>query len=160
MRAHIGTDLLFLPGASGVVLDDADAVLLVRRTDNGEWSLPAGMVDVGEQPAEAALREIYEETGVEARIERLAGVAMHPVMYPNGDRCEVLHVWFRCRAVGGTARVNDDESTDVSWFRVDALPAISGFVRIRIEKALAATDKAWFAPVDARVAELTDPLSL
>jgi 8-oxo-dGTP diphosphatase len=159
MRAHIGTDLLFLPGASGVVLDDDNAVLLVRRKDNGEWSLPAGMVDPGEQPADAVLREIHEETGVEARIERLAGVATHPVTYPNGDRCEVLHVWFRCRATGGSARVNDDESTDVAWFRLDALPNLSGFTRIRLETALAPNADAWFAPAGARLAELTDPLS-
>ncbi|HKE63337.1 MAG TPA: NUDIX domain-containing protein [Micromonosporaceae bacterium] len=159
MRARIGHDLLFLTGASGVVFDDAGALLLVRRADTGAWSLPSGMVEAGEQPADAALREIYEETGVEARIERLAGVAMHPVTYPNGDRCEYLGVWFRCRAIGGTARVNDDESVDVAWFPMDSLPDLSGFVRLRIEKALAPDGDAWFAPAGSHFEALTDPLS-
>ncbi|HEY7173574.1 MAG TPA: NUDIX domain-containing protein [Micromonosporaceae bacterium] len=159
MRARIGHDLLFLTGASGVVFDDDGSLLLVRRKDNGAWSLPSGMVEAREQPADAALREIYEETGVEARIERLAGIATHPVTYPNGDRCEYLGVWFRCRATGGTARVNDDESVDVAWFPMDSLPELSGFVRLRIETALAPDGDAWFAPAGAYVAELTDPLS-
>jgi 8-oxo-dGTP diphosphatase len=101
LRAHIGHDLLLLPGVSAVVRNDAGQVLLARRSDNGRRSLPAGVVDPGEQPADAVLREILEETGIHAVIERVGGVATHPVVYPNGDRCEYLNVWFRCRAVGG-----------------------------------------------------------
>src|SRR5689334_9354388 len=125
LRAHIGHDLLMLPSVSAVVRNGAGQVLLARRSDNGRWSLPAGVVDPGEQPADAVLREVFEETGVRATIERIGGVATHPVVYPNGDRCEYLNVWFRCRAADPAAqpRVNDDESTEVAWFGPDALPA-------------------------------------
>jgi 8-oxo-dGTP diphosphatase len=145
LRDRIGHDLLLLPGVSAVVLNDAGEVLLGKRSDNGEWSLIAGVLDPGEQPAEAILREIREETGVEAVVERLAGVALHPVTYPNGDRCHYLNTWFRCRAVGGEARVNDDESTDVGWFALDALPELSPYTRLRLETGLADGEAAWFA---------------
>ncbi len=125
LRAHIGHDLLLLPGVSAVVRDGAGRILLARRSDNGRWSLPAGIIDPGEQPADAVLREVFEETGVHAEIERLGGVATHPVVYPNGDECEYLNVWFRCRAVGGEPRVDQDESLEVGWFAPDALPDLA-----------------------------------
>lgn len=144
LRKHIGHDLLLLPGVSAVVLNDAGEILLNRRSDTGTWALIAGVMDPGEQPADTMIREIREETGVEAVIEHLVGVAMHPITYPNGDSCEYLSVWFRARATGGQARVNDDESTAVAWFAPDALPDIDPWVRLRIDKALAKTEAAWY----------------
>jgi ADP-ribose pyrophosphatase YjhB (NUDIX family) len=126
IRERIGHDLLWLPGVTGVVLDADDRVLLVRRSDDGRWTLVTGVLDPGEQPAVGLVREIYEETGVEAEVERLIGVeATEPSAYPNGDRVQYLDLAFRCRALGGEARVNDDESTEVGWFALDALPALS-----------------------------------
>lgn len=153
LREHVGHDLLLLPGASAVVRDDAGRILLMRRSDNGQWSLPAGMIDPGEQPADAAVREVFEETGVVAEIERLGGVAMHAAEYPNGDRCEYLAVWFRCRAVGGAARADGEESLDVGWFAPDDLPEVSELVKLRIETTAAVHGPPWFArPGQAHVA--------
>ncbi len=159
LRAHVGTDLLLLPGVSGVVRDDDGRVLLARRSDNGRWSVPAGIVDPGEQPADAVVREVFEETGVVAAVEELAGVATHPVVYPNGDVCEYLNVWFRCRAVGGQARVDGDESTEVGWFSPDALPTLDGWSRLRIGTALD-TSGPWFAAPGERHPALQQPDAL
>ena len=145
LRAYVGHDLLLLPGASAVVRDGDGRILLLRRADNGRWSLPAGMVDPGEQPAEAALREVAEETGVRAEIERLGGVATHAAQYPNGDRCEYLAVWFRCRAVGGRARPDGEESLEVGWFAPDELPELGEFAKLRIETTAAPDGAPWFA---------------
>lgn len=145
MRAHIGHDLLLLPGACAVVRDDRGRILMLRRADNGRWGLPAGMIEPGEQPADAVLREIQEETGVVAEIERLAGVAMHTAVYPNGDHCEYLSIWFRCRAVGGRARADGDESLEVAWFAPDALPDLDDLARLRIEATAAPDGPAWYA---------------
>ena len=146
MRAHIGHGLLLLPGAGGVVRDERGRVLLHRRGDDGRWALPAGMIEPGEQPAEAFLRELVEETGVVARIERLAGVAVHEVRYPNGDLCRYLGVWFRARAVGGEARADGDESLEVGWFAEDELPELSELTRLRIATTAAVDAPPWFAP--------------
>ncbi|MFB9236607.1 NUDIX domain-containing protein [Plantactinospora siamensis] len=160
LRAHVGTDLLLLPSVTGVVRDGAGWVLLVRRTDNGRWSLPAGIVDPGEQPADAVLREVYEETGVRVAIERVGGVATHPVVYPNGDRCEYLDVWFRCRAVAGEPRVNDDESSEVAWFAPDRLPDLDGWARLRIETSGDPDRPAWHAQPGERHPALLQPDAL
>lgn len=146
LREHVGNDLLLLPGVSAVVFNDGGEILLVRRADNGQWSTPAGAIDPDEQPADAIVREVLEETGVHCVVERVSGVGMVEATYPNGDRCQYLSIWFRGRATGGTARVNDDESTEVAWFAPEGLPEMSPLTRQRIELALADRPEAWFAP--------------
>jgi len=161
MRARIGSDLLMLPSVAGVVRNDAGQVLFARRSDTGQWSVPGGVVDPGEQPAEAVVREVFEETGVHIAVDAVAGVACHPVRYPNGDRCDYLSVWFRCRALGGVAAVNDDESLEVGWFAPDALPPqLNDWVRLRVETALRDAPDAWFAPVGERHPALQQPDAL
>ncbi|GAA2571166.1 NUDIX domain-containing protein [Winogradskya consettensis] len=136
LRSVVGTRLLFLPGVTAVVFDDAGRVLLGRRSDDGSWGLIAGVMDPGEQPAETVVREVFEETAVHVVPERITGVFTQPPnTYPNGDRTEYVDISFRCRAVGGEARVNDDESLEVGWFALDELPPIGDLTRRRIEWA-------------------------
>ncbi len=144
LRRAYGQGLLLLPGVSAVVVrDDLDGpaphVLLGRRTDNGRWSLPAGIVEPGEQPGPAMLRELLEETRVVAAIERLALLTADPVQsYPNGDVCQFISMCFRCRYLSGEARVGDEESTAVGWFSIMELPDDLGAIqRRRIDCALA-----------------------
>jgi 8-oxo-dGTP pyrophosphatase MutT (NUDIX family) len=126
LRARIGHDMLWLCTAAGVVLGPADRVLLGRRSDTGGWALPGGIIDPGEEPADAAIREIFEETGVIAVPERLVSVSVAPpITYRNGDQVQYLDHTFRCRAVGGEAQVHDAESVEVGWFPLGALPALS-----------------------------------
>ncbi|NUP29958.1 MAG: NUDIX domain-containing protein [Nocardia sp.] len=150
IRATIGHELLWLPGVSVVVLDDAGRVLLQRRVDDDRWALISGIPDPGEQPAAAVVREVLEETGVECAVESLVSVQSEQVMaYANGDICQFMNICFRARALRGEARVNDDESVAVGWFAPDALPddltAGHGF---RIEQALAG-GPTWFEPAGA-----------
>ncbi|MEU4144344.1 NUDIX hydrolase [Streptomyces parvulus] len=146
LRATAGQQLLWLPGVTAVVFDDQGRVLLGRRSDNGRWSLIGGIPDPGEQPAACAMREVEEETAVRCVVERLVLVqALPPVTYDNGDVCQFMDVTFRCRAVGGEARVNDDESLEVGWFAVDALPELGEFGQVRIKQALSDAPT-WFDP--------------
>jgi 8-oxo-dGTP pyrophosphatase MutT (NUDIX family) len=147
LRDVLGQRPLLLPGVSAVVFDDRGRVLLAQRADNRQWAPIAGVMDPGEQPAETAVREIYEETAVIAIAERVIGVeTQSPYTYPNGDQCEFVDIAFRCRAVGGEARVNDDESLQVGWFGLDDLPPIGEQTRRRIELAVRPGEAAWFAP--------------
>jgi 8-oxo-dGTP diphosphatase len=145
LRKHVGKDLLMLPSACAVAVDDGGRVLLCRRADTGKWSLPAGAIDPGEQPAEAAVREVHEETGVRIAVERLAGVALREVTYPHGDVCQYLTVWFRCTAIGGHAVVNDEESSAVGWYSPEELPDLDAFDQLRIHTALDDDAPTWFA---------------
>lgn len=149
LRETIGHHPLFLPGVNAVVLDDEQRVLLVRRADDGRWTLVGGIPEPGEQPAEAMVREILEETAVHAVAERILSVVTEPLTaYPNGDQVQFFSVTFRCRATGGHARVNDDESTEVGWFAPDALPPLSDLCRSRVKLALDgdAGTATWFEP--------------
>ncbi|MFF3832904.1 NUDIX domain-containing protein [Streptomyces sp. NPDC002458] len=145
IRATAGHQLLLLPGVTAVVFDDDGRVLLGRRSDTGEWLVIGGIGEPGEEPAVTAEREVYEETAVHCVAERVVLTqALKPVQYANGDRCQYLDITFRCRATGGEARVNDDESLEVAWFEVDALPPLSEFALFRIKQSL--TDgPTWFA---------------
>ncbi|MEU1498288.1 NUDIX domain-containing protein [Streptomyces sp. NPDC005732] len=144
IRASAGHQLLWLPGVTAVVFDDEDRVLLGRRSDTGKWSVIGGIPDPGEQPAACAVREVLEETAVHCVVERVVLVqALDPVTYANDDTCQFMDVTFRCRAVGGEARVNDDESLEVGWFPVDALPELNEFAMFRIKQALSQAPT-WF----------------
>lgn len=137
LRAKVGHDLLWLTGVSAVVLDDQGRVLLTRRADSGRWALVSGILEPGEEPAAAMVREIAEETGVVAVVERLASVLTDPAFtLPNQDRLQFLTLTFRCRYVRGRARVADDENLEVGWFDVDRLPELSDQVREHLEPAL------------------------
>jgi 8-oxo-dGTP pyrophosphatase MutT (NUDIX family) len=137
IRATAGHQLLYLPGVSAVVFDDEGRVLLGRRSDTGHWSIIGGIPEPGEQPAAAAQREVEEETAVHCVAERVVLVQAleEPVTYPNGDVCQFMDICFRCRATGGEARVNDDESLEVGWFGLDALPPMEESVVTRIKQA-------------------------
>ncbi len=138
LRTHVGHGLLFVPGVSGLTFNGQNEILLGRRTDNGRWAVIGGAVDPGgESPAQAVVREVLEETGVTVTVERVSGVYTLPVLtYPNGDVCQYVSIAFRCRPISGTPHVADDESSEVRYFPLDALPAdLSPMQRQRIADA-------------------------
>jgi 8-oxo-dGTP pyrophosphatase MutT (NUDIX family) len=125
LRSLVGHRLLWLPTAAAVVLDGEGRVLLGRRSDTGGWAVPGGIIDPAEEPADAAVRECFEETGVVAIPVALTSVTVsQPITYANGDQVQYLELTFRCRVAGGTARVNDEESLEVRWHPLDALPEL------------------------------------
>ena len=149
LRSHVGNDLLLLPGVSGAVLNERGEVLLHQRSDNGQWALVSGILEPGEQPAEALVREVEEETAVVVEVVGLTSVWVTPqVTHPNGDRAQYVNLCFLCRHVSGQARVADDESTAVGWFAPSDLPDGMAESSLRkLELALAFDGAAWFEAV-------------
>lgn len=141
LRRRIGTDPLPLVGVTSVVIDDG-RVLLGRRSDNGALTPITGIVDPGEEPADAAVRETYEEAGIVCRVERLAWVHQLPrVVYAHGDQVDYLDLVFRCSWVSGEPHPVDGEMTEVGWYDLEDLPDLElSDMHRRIE--LARTDGA------------------
>jgi len=112
-----------LPVAACVVLNDRREVLLVRRRyepHRGEWCLPTGFAEVGETIEQAALRELREETGLEAAVFRLLTARSLASDY-YGD---LLFVCFEVEATGGAERAGDD-AEEVAYFRLGDLPPLA-----------------------------------
>ena len=145
LREKIGHDLLLLPGVTGVVINDRGEVLLVKSKNTDQWTPIGGVMEPHEEPADTLVREICEETGITAVPERIVTVdALDEIQYPNGDRACYLTTTFRCRAVSGTPKVADEESTAVRYFAPDALPPLKPQHRRRIELALRDDERATF----------------
>ena len=127
LREQVGHGLLILPGVAGVLRDKAGRVLL-QRNWHGAWGLPAGALEPGEPPARAIQREVFEETGLHVRVERVLGVVGGPqcrVTYPNGDQVEYVSTVFECVRVGGQLIDSNEETSLLRWFPADAMPRLA-----------------------------------
>ena len=103
-----------------IVGNDAGEMLLVQRKDSGIWLYPTGWADVGYSPAEVAVKEVEEETGIECEPLRLLGVVDGQRM--GFSRFGMYMLLFHCQATGGALRPHPLETADVGWFAADALP--------------------------------------
>jgi len=135
LRRYVGRAPLWLPAVTAVVIRDRH-VLLVQPSDNHAWTAVTGVVDPGENPADCAVREVLEETGVHVIARRLAWVQVsRPIVHANGDHAQYLDHVFRMDWAGGEPFPADDESVDARWFDLAELPEMSANMLRRIEMA-------------------------
>ena len=100
IRAKLGHDLLVFPGVCALVFNSNGEVLLQRRSDTRKWAVIGRMLDPGEEPADAVVREVREETAIRVIPERISGVYTTPtITYPNGDQAQFIITAFVCKAV-------------------------------------------------------------
>jgi ADP-ribose pyrophosphatase YjhB (NUDIX family) len=111
-----------VPSVNVGVVNNAGEVLLIRRTDNENWALPGGAMDIGETIAEAGVRETQEETGIECEIVGLVGIYTNPrhvMLYTsNGEVRQECSVVFAARPTGGEPTPSS-ESSEVRWVAPD-----------------------------------------
>lgn len=119
-----------------VVGNDEGEILLVQRSDSGIWLYPTGWADVGYSPAEVAVKEVQEETGIECEPVRLLTVI--DGLRAGFTRIPLYSLVFYCRATGGALKPHPLETLDVGWFAQDALPGPLAGVGEWVEQAFAA----------------------
>jgi 8-oxo-dGTP pyrophosphatase MutT (NUDIX family) len=111
--------------AAAVVFDSQRRILLHRRTDNGKWGLPGGIIETGETAEQAVVREVREETGYDVRVTRLIGIYSDPqhttVTYADGNTINYVSLLFECEVTGGAPQLNA-ESSAIDWFPPEDLP--------------------------------------
>jgi 8-oxo-dGTP pyrophosphatase MutT (NUDIX family) len=151
LRARVGHDLLVVPAATAAVRDDAGRLLLVRHTNRNVWVAPGGSMDPDETPADAVVRETWEETGLEVLPTRLVGVYSGPdfrVHYENGDLVTYVMVVIACRVLGGTPRPDGVETLEVGWFaeREIARLATPPWVGVVLPEVFAPSGARGFSP--------------
>lgn len=103
-----------------VVGNDVGEILLVQRADSGVWLYPTGWADIGYSPAEVAVKEVAEETGIHCEVVGLIGVL--DGLRRGFSRIPLYSLVFHCRAIGGELAAHPLETSDVGWFAEDALP--------------------------------------
>lgn len=127
-----------VPSVNVVVVSDAGEILLVQRSDNGNWALPGGGMDLGESLTGAAIRETREETGVDCEITGLSGIYTDPghvILYTSdGEVRQEFSIVLTARPVGGNIAPSS-ETTDVRWV---SLADVSGYqmdpsMRMRVD---------------------------
>lgn len=104
-----------------VVGNDDGEILLLQRADSGHWLYPTGWADIGYSPAEVAVKEVREETGIEC--EPLYVLSIVDGLRHGFTTVPLYSIVFFCRATGGSLQPHPLEATDVGWFREDNLPA-------------------------------------
>jgi len=123
-----------LVGVGALIVDEGRIVLIKRGREpaKGEWSVPGGLVNVGESLRDAVSREALEETGLKVQIEALVELVERILHDDEGQtRYHYVIADYRCRAVGGYLRAGSDAS-DVLWVHQDDLHRF-GLAPITIE---------------------------
>jgi ADP-ribose pyrophosphatase YjhB (NUDIX family) len=103
-----------------VVGNERGEILLVQRADSGIWLYPTGWADIGYSASEVAVKEVREETGIDAEVVKL--IAVLDGLRLGFTPIPLYSLVFHLRAVGGALEPHPLECADVGWFAEDALP--------------------------------------
>jgi 8-oxo-dGTP pyrophosphatase MutT (NUDIX family) len=116
-----------VPSANVIVVNDKGEILMICRTDNGNWAVPGGGMDLGEAITETAVRETQEETGIICEITGLVGIytsPRHVILYTsNGEVRQEFSIVFTARPVGGELRPSS-ESSEPQWVSPEIIPSL------------------------------------
>jgi ADP-ribose pyrophosphatase YjhB (NUDIX family) len=135
-----------VPSANVVVTNDAGEILLIRRSDNDNWAVPGGAVDLGESLPHAGIRETKEESGIECEITGISGIYTDPehvILYTsNGEVRQEFSIVLIARATGGEPTPSS-ESSEVRWVALDDLPnyQMDQSMRLRVRHYLEHRDR-------------------
>jgi 8-oxo-dGTP pyrophosphatase MutT (NUDIX family) len=131
-----------VPSVNVVVTNQDGDVLVIQRSDNGNWAVPGGAIDLGESLVQAAIRETREETGITCEVTGIVGIYTDPghvVLYTsNGEARQEFSIVLTALAVDGEPTPSD-ESSQVRWVSRDELAEypMDRSMRLRVDHFLA-----------------------
>jgi len=122
IRKSIGNALLQMPSVTIVNFNEEGKILLLHHRDTNRWVAPGGSIEPGETPADAAVREMYEETGLFVDLVEIIGVYGGPefvVNYSNGDRTSYVMTVFKSTKISGNLEAIDKEAKELAYFTLE-----------------------------------------
>ena len=139
LRKYVGHEPLIGLGATTLVFNEKNEILLNLRTDTNNWGIPGGSMELYETIEETAIRELKEEAGISAEELELVTVLSgkdYYFEYPNGDKLCTVIVLFKVKNYSGTVKVSDKESKELKFFALDKLPNMEKRAQRIIDKIL------------------------
>jgi 8-oxo-dGTP pyrophosphatase MutT (NUDIX family) len=144
LRKYVGHEPLIGIGATTLVFNDKNELLLNLRTDTNTWGIPGGSMELFETIEETAIRELKEEAGINAENLELADVLSgkdYYFEYTNGDKMCTVIVLFKVLNYNGIIKVSDNESKKLQFFSLNKLPEMESRAQAIIDKIKSGTIK-------------------
>lgn len=127
LRKYVGHQPLINVGATVIVMNDKNEILLNLRTDTNTWGIIGGGMELGESLEQTAARELLEEANLTAErfelLNLLSGEELY-FEYPNGDKTYTVIALYKAIGVSGELKINDGESHRLQYFPLDKLPQL------------------------------------
>ena len=143
IRSKVGHDKVIINFAGGILANQDGKVLLQLRGDKKTWAIPGGAMELGESSLDTAVREFYEETGIEVQVKRLLNVYTNfDEVYPNGDQVQTVVFIYELTAIeiGDISDFHNEETLKVAFFtkeEIDHLESISDKHRLMLKEYFA-----------------------
>lgn len=128
LREKLGNQLIFMPCVAAIIRNEQNEILFGRKHNEDNWGLIAGAIEIGETPAQAMIREVYEETGLAVEVQRIIGVyggERQRFTYSNGHQVEYLTIVFECKMIQGQLKQDNEEMKELRYFAEDSIPPIA-----------------------------------
>jgi 8-oxo-dGTP pyrophosphatase MutT (NUDIX family) len=126
LRSKVGHHPIVLVGATILILDENNHLLMQKRTDNGQWGIPGGYTEPNEKIEETIRRETLEETGINLGKIKLVNVYSGPELfykYPNGDQVHNVSVVYITNDYKKIGKITDNEGVEIIFFPLNELPS-------------------------------------
>jgi len=132
----VGDKMVMLNSTAVILTNKKNQILLQKRSDNGFWGLPGGLLELDETIEEGAIREVKEETNLDIVITKFIGVFVNPlVIWRKHDKAKVICFGFVGDVLSGELQMNDDESLELRYFDLEAIPKLHSLDNQEIVKA-------------------------